>query len=127
MSILILLPIDNQRVSYVLSCKDKQEQWIVLLKWLSSKNITFCSLEEYKNPDKLKPLNLYCIKSETIYSAFKLFQVNVTNDWEDKETPAPQFVSDVGYLSWVDIIDDSIASGDSSLVLEEKLRQSMTM
>jgi len=117
MSILVLLPVDTQRVQYILSCKDPQEQWIVLLRWLTEKNITFCSRNEYENPNKLKARNIYCMRS-VIDERFILFQVNVTDDWEDKETPPPQFVAEIGYLAWV------IVGGDSSLELEEKLRQS---
>ena len=115
MSMLILLPVDTQRVQYILSCKDPQEQWIVLLRWLTEKNITFCSRNEYENPNKLKARNIYCMRS-TIDETFILFQVNVIDDWEDKEMPAPQFVSDVGYLSWV------VVSSEPSKELEEIVR-----
>jgi hypothetical protein len=96
-SILLLLAIGSPRVKYVLEC-DEKEEWNALIEWLNAQNIALCTVEAYDNPDSLKPKNTYCVKSG---EAFKLFQVLVTQDWEDKENPAPQFVNDVAYLTWV--------------------------
>jgi len=104
-SILLLLSINEPRVKYLLQCKESGERWILLLEWLSSNNIALCSREEYENPDSLKPRNMYCVKGESVEESFKLFQVLSTSDW-DGEKPAPQFVSDVGWLAWTYIYDD---------------------
>ena len=104
-SILLLLSINEPRVKYMLQCKESSERWIMLLNWLSEYNIAMCTREEYENPDSLKARNMYCIKGESVDESFKLFQVLSTSDWQDKETPAPQFTSDIGFLAWTYITD----------------------
>lgn len=115
-SILLLLSINEPRVKYILQCKDSEERWIMLLKWLSSNNIALCSREDYENPDSLKPRNMYCIKGESVEESFKLFQVLSTTDWE-QEKPAPQFVSDVGWLAWTYIYE----SPDTKIAISPEL------
>ena len=104
-SVLVLLPVNEPRVEYVLSCENAIDKWIYLARWLTLKNIAICGREQYENPDSIKPNNLYCVKSENVAESFRLFQVLVTSDWEDKENPAPQFVSDIGWLAWTYITD----------------------
>lgn len=104
-AVLVLLPLNEPRVNFVLSCPNVDEQWIYLIRWLTNKNIALCSREQYENPDSLKPNNIYCAKGDSVAESFLLFQVNVTSDWQDKETPAPQFTSDIGFLAWTYITD----------------------
>ena len=98
-SILLRLSIDQTRINYVLTCNLGDSQQECLVEWLTSKNIALCTQEEYDNPDTLKPLNIYCVTVDK--EMYKLFQVLVTSDWDDKENPPPQFVSDVAWLAWV--------------------------
>jgi len=105
-AVLVLLPINEPRVEYVLSCRNVSDQWISLTRWLTNKNIALCDRDQYENPDSLKPNNLYCVKGDSVAESFRLFQVLVTTDWDDKENPAPQFVSDIGWLAWTYITDD---------------------
>ena len=98
-SILLRLSIDQSSVAYVLTCEGGNNQQECLIKWLTSKNIALCKPEQYDNPDTLKPLNVYCVGIEN--EIFKLFQVLVTADWDDKENPPPQFVNDISLLAWV--------------------------
>ena len=105
-AVLVLLPINEPRVEYVLSCRNVDDQWICLIRWLTNKNIALCTREQYENPDSLKPNNLYCCKGNSVAESFRLFQVLVTTDWDDKENRAPQFVSDIGWLAWTYITDD---------------------
>lgn len=123
-SILLLLSINEPRVKYMLQCKNPDERWVTLLKWLSEYNIAMCTREEYENPDSLKARNMYCIKGESVEETFKLFQVLSTSDWE-QEKPAPQFVSDVGWLAWTYIYespDTNISINPELSELAEKAR-----
>jgi hypothetical protein len=104
-AVLVLLSINEPRVEYVLSCEQVSDQWIYLARWLALKNIAVCTREEYETPDLLKPNNLYCVKGDSVAESFRLFQVLVTSDWEDKENPAPQFVGNIGWLAWTYITD----------------------
>lgn len=97
-SFLVLLPVGGSRVQYVLSCENPKDQWLYLIRWLNEKNISMASQEEYANPDSLRPRQVYCVvKGDDSYT---VFQCLTTPDWES-ETPAPNFVSDVGSLAWV--------------------------
>jgi hypothetical protein len=98
-SILLRLSIDQSAIEYVLTCKLGDTLQESLIQWLTSKNIALCTQEEYDNPDILHPLNIYCVPSGK--EMYKLFQVLVTSDWDDKENPPPQFVNDVAWLAWV--------------------------
>lgn len=106
-SILVLLPIDGSRVQFVLNCEDPKDQWICLFRFLTDKNIAFCSQDEYMNPDSLKPQQIYCVvKNGTLEGAYTLFQCLPTPDWESKEEIAPNFTSVIGSLAWVMMAKD---------------------
>ena len=106
-SILVLLPVDGSRVQFVLSCENPKDQWIYLFRFLTDKNIAFCSQEEYMNPDSLKPQQIYCVvKNGTLEGAYTLFQCLPTPDWESKEEKAPNFTSVIGSLAWVMMAKD---------------------
>lgn len=106
-SILVLLPVDGSRVQFVLSCEDPKDQWIYLFRFLTEKNIAYCSQEEYMNPDSLKPQQIYCVvKNGTLEGAYTLFQCLPTPDWESKEEKAPNFTSVIGSLAWVMVAKD---------------------
>jgi hypothetical protein len=106
-SILVLLPVDGSRVQFVLSCPNPKDQWIYLFRFLTNKNIAFCSQEEYMNPDSLKPQQIYCVvKNGTVEGAYTLFQCLPTPDWESKEEIAPNFTSVIGSLAWVMMAGD---------------------
>jgi len=101
-SILVLLPVDGSRVQFVLSCENPKDQWIYLFRFLTKKNIAFCSQEEYMNPDSLNAQQIYCVvKGGNIEDAYTLFQCLPTPDWESKEEIAPNFTSVIGSLAWV--------------------------
>lgn len=110
--LLLLLSIDSPTVKCILSCSDGG-QWIALIGWLNSQNIGLCQSNEYKNPDSLKPRNTYCVKNDEVSDAFALFQVLQTADWTDKDMPAPQFVRDIGHLTWTYIGDAAASSKES--------------
>jgi hypothetical protein len=108
-SILVLLPVDGSSVQFVLSCPDPKDQWIYLFRFLTNKNIAFCSQEEYMNPDTLNPQQIYCVvKNGTVEGAYTLFQCLPTPDWESKEEIAPNFTSVIGSLAWVMMGKDDI-------------------
>ena len=98
--LLLLLSIDTPTVKCILSCDDGA-QWIALIGWLNSQNIGLCQQNEYKNPDSLKPRNTYCVKSDDINDAYTLFQVLQTVEWDNKDVPPPQFVRNIGHLTWI--------------------------
>jgi hypothetical protein len=108
-SILVLLPIDGSRIQFVLSCENPKDQWIYLSRYLTDKNIAFCSQEEYLNPNTLQPQQIYCVvKDGNLYGAYTLFQCLPTPDWESKEEKAPNFTSVIGSLVWIMTVKDDI-------------------
>jgi hypothetical protein len=111
-SILVLLPVDGSRVQFVLSCPDPKDQWIYLFRFLTDKNIAFCSQDEYMSPDLLNAKQIYCVvKNGIVEGAYTLFQCLPTPDWESKEEIAPNFTSVIGSLAWVIMGKDDIPDG----------------
>lgn len=102
-SILVLLPLNEPRVNFVLSCPTVGERWIYLVNWLTERNISICSPEQHGTPNNLNPNNVYCVSGGSVADSFLLFQVNVTADWNDPNTPAPKFTADIGFLVWTDL------------------------
>lgn len=119
-SILVLLPVDGSSVQFVLSCEDPKDQWIYLFRFLTEKNIAYCSQEEYMNPDSLRPQQIYCVvKNGTLEGAYTLFQCLPTPDWESKEEKAPNFTSVIGSLAWVMMGKDEILPPDETTTTTE--------
>jgi hypothetical protein len=119
-SILVLLPVDGSSVQFVLSCEDPKDQWIYLFRFLTEKNIAYCSQEEYMNPDLLRPQQICCVvKNGTLESAYTLFQCLPTPDWESKEEKAPNFTSVIGSLAWVMMAKDEILPLDKTTTTTE--------
>lgn len=102
-SVLVLLPLNEPRVNFVLSCPTVGERWIYLVNWLTERNISLCSREQHGSPNDLNPNNVYCVTGGSVADSFLLFQVNITADWNDPNTPAPKFTSDIGFLVWTDL------------------------
>ena len=119
-SILVLLPVDGSSIQFVLSCEDPKDQWICLFRFLTEKNIAYCSQEEYLNPDSLRPQQIYCVvKNGTLEGAYTLFQCLPTPDWESKEEKAPNFTSVIGSLAWVMMAKDEILPPDETTTTTE--------
>ena len=124
--ILVLLPIDGSRVQFVLSCENPKDQWICLFRYLTEKNIAFCSQEDYMNPNTLQPQQIYCVVKDGILDgAYTLFQCLPTPDWESTEEKAPNFTSVVGSLAWVIMAKDDDKPDEEPITTEAPIHISV--